>query len=131
MVSRNKYGRVIFNNQDLEAHEKKTVFYLSRFGFDVETLTPSNVPKSKNPDLLMLGTMWEMKGPRVYNEATIQTKFRKALKQSGGRAVFDLRNLRDNSDKTEKYIMRLFRLTRGMKRIIIIRKSGRLLDIFK
>ena len=130
-VPRNSYGRIIFNNQDLEEHEKETVFYLSKFGFDVETLVPSNVPKSKNPDLLMLGTVWEIKGPRKYNEATIQTKFRKAVKQSGGRAVFDLRNLRRDDDKTEEYIMKLFRLARGMKRVMIIRKNGQLLDIIK
>ena len=58
-VSKSKYGKVVFNNRDLESHEEATVFCLSSFGFDVETIIPSNIPKSKNPDLLMLGTTWQ------------------------------------------------------------------------
>ena len=131
-VSKVKYGRVVFSNRDLEPHEEATVFCLSSFGFDVETIVPSSIPGSKNPDLLMVGTTWEMKGPRTPNEFTIKAKFRKAVKQSGGRAVFDLRNA-DDKDKAEveEIIMDLFEKTRGMRRIMIIRDDESLIDIFK
>lgn len=130
-VSRNKYGKIIFSNHDLEPHEKDTIFCLASFGFDVETIVPSNIPKSKNPDLLMLGTFWEMKGPRTANQTTIQTKFRKATKQSGGKAIFDLRNVKNDSREIEKYIIRLFITTRGMRRIMIIEDDNTILDILK
>lgn len=129
-VPKRSRGRIVFNN-DLEPHERETAIYLTNFGFDVETIIPSNIPKSKNPDLLMMGTTWEMKGPRTANEKTIRTKFRKAVKQSGGRAVFDLRNMRDDPAEAEQYIMELFKEIRGMRRIIIIRSNRILLDIFK
>ena len=92
-VAKNKYGRVVFNNHDLESHEIDTIFCLASFGFDVETIKPSNIPGSRNPDLLMLGTTWEIKTPTTINRETIATEFRKAVKQSGGRAVltFDTR----------------------------------------
>ena len=130
-VQKNRYGRVVFNNHDLEPHEEATVFALSSFGFDVETLIPSSIPRSRNPDLLMLGTTWEMKGPRVMNEKTITTKFRKAEKQSGGRAVFDLRNMKKDRKVAEAYIKKLFQETHGMRRIMIIEDDEKVLDIFK
>ena len=58
IVARNKYGRDVFNNHDLEKHEKDTVF---------------------------------------------QTKFRKAAKQSGGRAIFDLRNTQNHEYEIQHF----------------------------
>lgn len=130
-VSKSKYGKIIFGNRDLEPHEEATVFCLSSFGLDIETLIPSNIPKSKNPDLLMLGTVWEMKGPKSYNEKTIRKRFRKAKKQAGGRAVFDLRNVISNVDSVEKYIIKLFTEEHEMYRIMIIEDDSSLIDIFK
>ena len=130
-VHKRNYGRVVINNHDLESHERDTIFFLASLGFDIETIIPSHIPGSKNPDLLMLGTTWEMKGPRTANETTITTKFRKAVKQSGGRAIFDLRTAREDVFEIERYIMKLFKSTRGMKRIIIVRNNDDAIDIFK
>ena len=130
-VSDSEVGRIIKNDVKLEPHEYETIFHLTSFGFDIELVKPSNVPHSKNPDLEMQGTSWEMKGPKSPDKDTITTKFRKAVKQSGGRAIYDLRGLCDNTDKIEKYILELFRKTRGMKRLIIIEKNGRTIDIIK
>lgn len=129
-VSKSKYGRVVFNNHDLEMHEKNTVFCLASFGFDVETIKPSNIPGSKNPDLLMLGTTWEIKTPTTVNRETIATEFRKAVKQSGGKAIFDIRYTR-NIEKVEAYLRDLFVTTRGMRRIMIITDDAVLIDIMK
>ena len=79
----------------------------------------------------MLGTYWEMKGGTTVNEATIQTKFRKAVKQSGGKAIFDLRHTKGNQAKAQKIVLWLFAKTRGMRRIIIILDNDSLLDILK
>lgn len=130
-VPKNKCGKIQKTNPDLEPHEDRTVECLSGFGFNVETLIPSDIPKTKNPDLLMLGTTWEMKGPRVANESTIQTKFRKAIKQAEGKAIFDLRESGHDADEIERIIMKMFTGSRGMRRIMIIRNDNELLDIFK
>ena len=47
-VSKKKIGKVVFYNHDLEKHELDTVFCLANFGFDIDVLAPSNIPKSKN-----------------------------------------------------------------------------------
>ena len=130
-VPKTKYGKVILLNHDLKPHEEATLFCLSEFGFDVETIIPSSIPKSKNPDLLMLGTTWEIKGPRKVNKNTIQNRFHKARKQSGGRAIFDLRKTDGDVEKLEKYILQIFKTSKGMKRIMIIENNNSILDIFK
>ena len=131
-VSGDKYGRVIINHK-LEPHEQETIFYLSSFGFDIDVIVPSNMPGTNNPDLLMMGTFWEMKASFSKNRKTLEAKFHKAVKQSEGKVVFDLRGIRNPRDaqEAEKKIMMLFRVTRGMRRIILIRKGGQTLDILK
>lgn len=132
-VPKSKHGKVKINNPNLESHEKKTVFYLARYGFNIEVLMPSNMPGTNNPDLLMMGTFWEMKAPISSKKSSISDNFFKAVKQSGGKTVFDLRNIKKKEDviEAEKNIMELFKETRGMRRIILIKKSGKTIDIIK
>ena len=128
---RSKIGRIIHNDVRLENHEYRTVLLLAEFGFDVELIRPSSIPHSQNPDILMLGTTWEMKGPESDNQYTIKKRFRKAKKQADGRAIFDLNNIpKKNRIKAEKYILELFETTRGMKRIMLI-KDGAIIDIIR
>lgn len=130
-VARNKRGKIIIRSSNLEKHEIKTLECLASFGFDIETIIPSNTPGSNNPDILMLGTYWEMKGPKTANKNTLKKRFRKAIKQSGGKAIFDLRNKKGDIDKVRNWIMRLFKEVSGMRRIIIIVADNTALDIIK
>lgn len=128
-VPRNKIGKIIDHGSDREDHEYRTAIYLSSLGFDVELLKPSNIPHSKNPDIQMLGTVWEMKAPTSIKSGTNESMFRKAIKQAGGRAVFDLRRLKSSQDKAEKHFMDLFERHRDMRRMIIIKKDDQAVDI--
>ena len=124
-------GNVKYNGEEPLPHEKRTIRYLSKYGFDIETIIPSNIPGSRNPDILMMGTFWEMKGPISINENTIKNRFKKAKKQADGRAIFDLRNISSGAMAAESTIINLFITTRGMHRIIIIEKNGKVIDITK
>jgi len=130
-VEREKIGRIVENDVILEPHEYRTVLFLAQLGFDIELVRPSNIPKSKNPDIEMLGTFWEMKGPTKYNEDTIKLRFQKAKKQADGKAVFDLRNVRGRVNEVEEYILELFATSRGMHRIIIIKNNDGAIDFRK
>ena len=130
-VHKNKYGKLVITRFDLESHEKETLFRLVSYGFDIETVIPSHIPHTKNPDLVMLGTFWEMKCPVSVNEKTISTMFRKAVKQSGGRIIFDLNRIHNDASKVEDYIIELFKTTHNMYRVMIIRKANEILDITK
>ena len=59
------------NSREPLPHEKKTIRCLSKYGFDVETIIPSNIPGSRNPDILMLGTFWEMKSLQITDGETM------------------------------------------------------------
>lgn len=126
-------GRVIKTRFDLEPHEERTIETLSNFGYDVETVVPSNTPKSQNPDILMMGTIWEMKGPTTTNRNTIEKRFKKAIRQANGRSVFDLREVPKGEDVeiVKNEIMALFERKRGMRRIIMIENDEKILDISK
>jgi len=130
-------GRIKINGREPELHERKTLECLSDYGFDVETIIPSNVPGSRNPDILMMGTFWEMKAPRTTDRETIATRFRKAIKQSSGKVIFDLRNIdgKMRMEEVKEIIMGLFLSTRGMRRIMVIEITDngeeKILDISK
>ena len=128
-VRLNKRGKIIFANSLLEKTEIETIKTLASFGFDIETVIPTDIPKSKNPDILLDGTIWEIKNLTSTNSKTIKNKFRKAAKQSGGKAIFDLRNNKMGSAEIKKEIMKLFGQKGSMKRIIIIENDETMLDI--
>ena len=125
-----KIGRVKRNSVITEPREDSTILYLTQFGFDVEIIKPTNTKKVDNPDVLIMGTVWEIKGPKSSNEATIKNRFRKASKQAT-KIIFDLRGVKYGSDKVEKQIINLFSGNGRVRRMMIIRKDGTLLDIIK
>lgn len=131
VVSKKKYGKIILNNPYTEPHERETVFRLASFGYDVEVISASGVPKSNNPDLIMLGTYWEMKCPESTNKMTLQQKFHKACKQSGGKVVFDLCRIDDEDGIIKDYLTKLFKSSRKINHMMIIESEEKLLDIIK
>ena len=129
-----RYGKVVKYNKNLEPHEDNTIRCLAEYGMDVIAIASSNMPGSINPDLLMLGTFWEMKAPTTNDSETIATHFRKAIKQASGKVVFDLRGAKNNQEKIYKDIISLFETKRGMRRMLIIierKQKIKLLDIIK
>lgn len=129
-VPSHKIGRVNRNNVKTEPGEDSTFLYLTQFGFDIEIIKPAISQRTKNPDILMLGTIWEVKMPTSSNESTIKTDFRKASKQST-KIIFDLRGIKRDADKIEKYIIKLFDRPGRVNRMILVKKNGVALDIFK
>ncbi len=119
-----KRGKVVIDSKNFGTYEKNTAFCLASFGFDVEILKPSNIPKSKNPDLYMLGTFWEVKTLLTANQSTIKAHFSKATKQANGKAVFDLRYYKGDRAGMEQYLIRLFNTSRKMRRLMIINSRG-------
>lgn len=125
-----KIGRVKKNGVMTEPHEDSTILYLTQFGFDIELIKPTSTEKANNPDVLIMGTIWEIKGPKSSNETTIKNRFRKASKQST-KIIFDLRGIKGDANKVEKQIIKLLNGNGRVRRMMIIEKSGKLLDIAK
>ena len=129
-VSKEKFGRIVTNGVELLSHEYKTVLSLTEYGFDIELVRPSSVPYSKNPDLLMGGTAWEMKSPVGNGKYTIQRLFHKAGRQASN-VVIDLRRINIAEEKALDEVKKRFEYSRTIRRILILTKSGELLDIKK
>lgn len=129
LVPKNKRGIFHKNSIKLEHYEEKTARLLTFYGFNVEVIRPTNTPKMNNPDILMTGTMWEIKTPINYNKNTLKNRMKKASKQAN-QVIFDLRNVK-NHEKAQKYIIELFRGNRRIRRMIIITKDKKVLDLRK
>ena len=129
-VPKNKIGKFNKNGIKLEPHEENTAELLTLYGFNIEVIRPINTPGANNPDILMTGTIWEMKAPRRYNEQTLKNRMRKAARQAG-RVVFDLRNLDIAKEKTKQFVIKLFIGNSDMRRMIIIENDKKVLDFLK
>ena len=129
-VTNDKVGRIIKNNVKTEPNEDKTLVYLTQFGFNIELIRPNNTAKANNPDIMMLGTIWEIKGPTSNNKTTLKNRFSKASKQAR-KIIFDLRGIKHNSEVAEKEILKLFEKPGNVDHMIIIRKNGTTLDFSK
>lgn len=125
-----KIGRVNRNGVKTEPGEDSTILYLTQFGFDIDLIMPTSIKNMNNPDIMIMNSVWEIKTPSSYSKATIKKRFRKAANQAG-RIIFDLRNVKKNSDAVEKQIIDLFSEDGTVRRMIIIEKTGKVIDIFK
>ena len=130
LVTREEYGRIALNGVTLEKPEEATLDYLVRHGFNIEVIQPNNTPRVKNPDVLIMGTIWEVKTPTTSNQKTLKKRIHKASKQAN-RIIFDLRGIRKNYEAAEAYIIKMFKGNRSLRRMFLINKSGKLLDFQK
>ena len=129
-VKKNKRGVFHKNGVKLEPHEEKTARFLVLYGFNIEAIRPVNTPKVKNPDILMSGTIWEMKAPIKYNENTLKKRMKKASKQAK-KVIFDFRNMKKDYDEAQRYATKLFKGNHEMRRMIVITKDKKVLDFYK
>ncbi len=129
-VPKNKVGHVNKNGVKPEPNEESTFNYLTLFGFSIELIKPTRTQKVKNPDVLIAGAVWEVKTPISSNKNTIKNRFREAAGQAA-KIIFDLRNIKNDADKVEKQIIDLFTGNGEVRHLMIIEKSGKLLDLIK
>ncbi len=126
-----KKGKIFYNGVKPQAHEVATLEVLAACGFDVELIVPTSTPKAKNPDILMMGTIWEIKAPMTTNAKTLKKRFHKASKQAN-RVIFDLRGVKHDYDKTKSIVIKMFEGNPEIRRMIIVPKSGNsILDFSK
>lgn len=129
-VPKNKHGILYKNGVKIEPHEESTAKFLTKYGFIVEVIRPVNTPKMHNPDFLIGGAIWEMKTPTTSNLKTIKKRIHEASEQAE-RLIVDLRKVKKNYEKVEKDVIRRFSGKATFRRMILIKKSGIVLDYRK
>ena len=125
-----KIGRISRNDVDLEPNEEETIKLLAELGFGIDCLKKNHIPKSHSADIVMLGTIWEMKSPESINRKTLKKRIHKASLQST-HIIFDLRRLPSDTDSIEEIIIEKFKEKSTLRRLVIIRPTGEALDFQK
>jgi transposase len=117
-------------NVYLSDDEVKMIGWLVYLGRDIRFLPPSRIKGQRTPDVSIDGVLWEIKSPHGSGEQTLGRAFKVALKQSPN-VVFNLRSCPIPTLKAVRKLTKEFHMAKSAKRLIIITKAGKFLDIPK
>ena len=127
-LRKTKHGCLILNGvRGLKAWELATAEYFVEHGETVEVLVPSLTANSKNADFLIWGIVWEAKSPVSTNRNTLTVMMNRAAKQSEN-IILDLRRQVGSEAQSLKLFRKLFAEKKRIKRLLIITKSGKLIE---
>ena len=125
-----KNGKIIPNGVTLEKHEFKTVLLITKHGINVELIPKSNRYGVHTPDIIINGIAWEIKSPIGDGKYTIQNTIQRAIKQSKY-IIVDLRRTKRHQQKCIRELKNEFNKSKNLKQLIVITKTGRILDFKK
>jgi len=112
-----------------EQHEIDTAVILAlHYRTTVEFLKPVDDYMRKSADIKMLGVGWELKCPTGASKSTIQTQFARASKQAKN-LIIDSNRTKLKYDEVEKRVYQEIKNRPYMKKIIIIDKSKKVVEI--
>jgi hypothetical protein len=101
--------------------------FLATKGKIIEFIEPSQTKNARTPDMKMDGLEWEIKCPRANSKYTIEHAFRSALGQSEN-VIFDLRSNKTPA-QAQKKVEKKFQEQKKAKRVLIINRGGKILDL--
>jgi hypothetical protein len=114
-----------------ESHEVDVAYILARhYRTTVQFLIPVDDYKRKSADIVMLGVEWEIKCPRGDSRSTISNQLRWASKQSSS-IIIDTRHTKLPYDGIEKKVQLEMNRKSTIKRVILINKFGKVIEITK
>lgn len=121
-----KSGCLKIDGVILQPHEVATIDFLVSRGKNIK-LVPTTFHR-KTADIQMDGASWEIKSPRSAGKYTIEHALQAASKQSEN-IILDLRQSKMSEQKALVKVEREARLRSKLKKVIVITKDERLLDI--
>ncbi len=95
------------------------------FNADVEFIIRTN---QKTPDFLIDGIAWELKSPTGQGKNNIERQLQSGLKQSKN-IIFDARRSKIHISKIRNELNYQYRLTKSMKRLILIEKTKNIIEL--
>jgi hypothetical protein len=108
-----------------EKHEMTAAALLtSHFKTDIKFVVRSN---HKTADFFITDTYWELKSPTGKGKRNIQRNLQAALTQSQN-IIFDARRSKMNQNKIVHELQAQFLITRKIKRLILITKTGKIVE---
>ncbi len=97
------------------------------FKADVEFIQRSN---HKTPDFRIKGVKWELKSPTGDGKYNVQHQIKAAAKQSSN-VVFDARRSKMHMSKIRNEVERQFRFIKPVRRLILIDKTRKIVELTK
>ena len=123
-------GVLTTHNVHLQSHEFHSVRILLNNGFDVELIPPPQIKGLHLPDIMLMGSPWEIKAPEGNGKNTIKHNLQNAAHQSEN-IIIDLFRCKLADDTAIKDIQYHFQLSKRIKRLKIITKSEKIIDLKK
>ncbi len=130
LVPKTKIGKYHKNGTKPEPHEEDTARLLTSYGFNIEMIKPTNTPRTKNPDFLINGSIWETKSPTTSNLKTIKKRMHEASEQARY-IIVDLRRVKNNYNKVEKDIIKRFCNKSSFRTMILVTRDGKAFEYRK
>ena len=118
------------HNMHLQSHEFHSVRILLAEGFDIELIPSSRIKGLHLPDIMLAGVPWEIKAPEGDGKNTIKHNIQNAAHQSEN-VIIDLFRCKLSEDIAMKDIQHHFSLSKRLKRMKVITKSGKIIDLRK
>ena len=103
---------------------------MTELGYDVDCIPKSNIKGIHTPDIKMGGLKWEMKAPTGEGNQLMENTIQKALKQSQN-IIIDLRHTKRHQTKCLRELEKQFNNKKGLKRLLVITKSRKIIDFNK
>ena len=126
----NKTGSLTTHNMHLQSHEFHSVRILLANGFDIELIPASQIKGLHLPDIMLAGVPWEIKAPEGSGKNTIKHNLQNAAHQSEN-VIIDLFRCKLDEETAIKDIQHHFSLSKRLKRMKVITKSAKIIDLKK
>ena len=114
-----------------EKHEVDAAYILARhYRCVIEFIVPIDDFKRRTADIIMQNNVWEIKTPEGSSKYTIQKQIRRASKQAKN-IIIDTRRTKLKFERIEKQA--LFEISKrpAVKKVILIDKKEKIVEIFK
>lgn len=127
-----KRGKIIIPaNVNVWPHELDTAKALAVAGKTVEFIQPIEGQRVHTPDIQMDGVAWELKAPESGSSNALQKNLRRALHQSCN-IIIDCRRMKTGtSQHVERELRQQATKSRSLKRLLLVRRDGSIVDIMR
>lgn len=119
----------IANATNVWPHELRCARILAAQGHEIEFLPCIEGNCLKTPDLVMDSVVWELKSPESSNIKSIQRILRRASHQSQNVIIDCARAIKLSDDRIERELRTVLPHIKAIKRPLMVRKDGTVIDI--
>lgn len=127
-MRKNRAGIYIESGRKVWEHEMRVAEILAAAGYYVEFLLEGLLPCA---DIRLDGIEYEIKSPERFNANTLDHTMRNAIKQSPNIIIYTSRMKKVRDYKVQQFLVGQARKAKTLRRLLMITKQGKIIDIMK